>query len=223
MKKIIITIAILITSLFASSPATAAPAQCVTDWRVDSWSECGWGATPILIGIVYESPAGACSLDHTGWNETTAFLGWINCSGVPQPDDGNFTNPETWRSTLIEPGFCNSPRYPAGYFTAYTDATITAGSSKFRAAHITELRINIDLMRADAGLANFSWTDPILKIGITRVKKVHIDELRTAIAEVYTTCGTAAPVFSDASITTGITKIKAAHINELRAAVDNAP
>ena len=126
---------------------------------------------------------------------------------------------EYWTKTT---GVCSSPRYPAGW-ASFTDPTITVGSTKIRATHITDLRTDINLMRADAGLAACSWTDPTISASSTKIRKVHFDEMRTCISQVYTTCGYAAPTFTDASITAGSTKIRAVHLNELRTFTQNAP
>ena len=125
---------------------------------------------------------------------------------------------EYWTKSLS----CSSPRYPAGW-ASFTDPTITVGSTKIRATHITDLRTDINLMRADAGLAACSWTDPTISASSTKIRKVHFDEMRTCISQVYTTCGYAAPTFTDASITAGSTKIRAVHLNELRTFTQNAP
>lgn len=118
--------------------------------------------------------------------------------------------------------YCTSPRYPAGW-QSWTDATITAGTTKIRKAHIDELRTNVNLMRADAGLAACSWTDPVITAGVTKIRKAHFDELRSCIAEVYTTCGQAAPIWTDPVVTAGATKRRKIHLDELRTVTANAP
>jgi len=121
-----------------------------------------------------------------------------------------------------KPSVCTSPRYPAGW-VAFPDPTITAGSTQIKASHIITARTDINLMRADAGLAYCAWTDPTLTANSTKIRKVHLDELRACISQVYTTCSQAAPVFTDATISAGSTKIRKVHMDELRSATLNAP
>lgn len=106
---------------------------------------------------------------------------------------------------------------------AWTDAVVTANSTKVRKIHIDELRAETDVRRVDAGLSSFAWTDATLTASTTKIRKVHIDELRSAIGQVYTACGQSAPTYTDPTITAGSTLIRATHITELRSAVSNAP
>ena len=99
----------------------------------------------------------------------------------------------------------------------FTDDPIVPGVTPVRAVHFTELRVRIDVLRGEAGLAPFGWTDPVLLAGVTPVRLVHLTELRSALAEAYAAAGRAAPRWADASA--GSTPIRAAHVTELRAAV----
>lgn len=67
---------------------------------------------------------------------------------------------------------------------AYTDPTITAGTTKIKAAHILELRTNIDRLRQGLGMAAYSYTS--LVAGRTSLARwrAHILELRAAIDEI---------------------------------------
>jgi len=107
---------------------------------------------------------------------------------------------------------------PLGAFS-WTSGAISPGS-QMRASHITELRSNIDTLRASAGLLSYPWVDTI--ISGTVVKASHIEELRTALNDVYTKCGQILPTYTDSPLTAG-TSIKAAHMTELRTSVDTAP
>ena len=107
---------------------------------------------------------------------------------------------------------------PAGA-RRFTDDPIVPGVTPVRAVHFTELRVRIDVLRREAGLAPFSWTDPVLLAGGTPVRFVHLTELRSALAEAYAAAGRAAPRWADASAAAGSTPIRAAHVTELRAAV----
>ena len=105
---------------------------------------------------------------------------------------------------------------PAGT-RRFTDDPIVPGVTPVRAVHFTELRVRIDVLRQEAGLAPFDWTDAALLAEVTPVRFVHLAELRSALAEAYAAAGRAAPQWTDASATA--TRIRAAHVTELRAAV----
>jgi len=205
-------------------PSLSFADTCVQNIAVDDYGECGWPSDPFVVSQT-EDPPGACiTINGTTWNITTSNAGWVNCSWVSQPDGGNSTWPAVWTVTYTKAaeGTCTSPRYPPGW-VAWTDAVVAAGSTKIKAAHVNELRTNINLMRANAGLAACAWTDPVITTGTTKIRKIHFDELRTCIGQVYTTCGSPAPVFTDAAITAGSTTLKKTHIDQLRSATANAP
>ena len=101
----------------------------------------------------------------------------------------------------------------------FTDDPIVPGVTPVRAVHFTELRLRIDVLRREVGLAPFNWTDPTLRAGVTPVRRVHLLELRAALAEAYGAAGRPAPRWTDASPAAGTTPIRAVHVTELRAAV----
>jgi hypothetical protein len=103
-------------------------------------------------------------------------------------------------------------------YLPFTDDQLLPGTSPIRAAHITELRIRIDALRARFGLKAFAWTDPTLTTGMTMLRAQHLVDLRTALSEVYTAAALTPPTYTDPVITAGVTA-KLAHIAELRAAV----
>jgi len=100
----------------------------------------------------------------------------------------------------------------------FTD-TITSGSPKIKAAHITELRTAVNAMRAAVGLGAATFTDPTLTVHSTRVKRLHITELRSFLDNARSLAGQLALTYTDPTITAQSTKVKAAHVNELRAAL----
>jgi hypothetical protein len=96
-----------------------------------------------------------------------------------------------------------------------TDPAITAGSTKVKAAHITELRTAVNIVRAASNLTPFAFTDPSLAAG-TKVKAVHLTELRTALVQGRTGLGLVTLPFTDPSPAAGSTLVKRLHIVELR-------
>jgi hypothetical protein len=104
------------------------------------------------------------------------------------------------------------------FFEAFTDPTLTAGSSAIRRIHIEELRTRTNAVRTRRGLGAFAWTDPTLASTSTPIRAAHITELRTAIEQAYAVDGRALPTFTDPLLGAGTT-MKAAHVTELRAAI----
>lgn len=66
---------------------------------------------------------------------------------------------------------------------SYTDPTITAGTTKIKAAHITELQTNVNRLRNGLGLASYAFTS--IQAGYTSLGgwSGHVAELRAAIDE----------------------------------------
>lgn len=70
---------------------------------------------------------------------------------------------------------------------SFTDATITGGTTRIKAAHITELRTMVNSIRAYYGLAAVVWAEPIVA-GATKTRgwAEHIVEMRAAINDIVT-------------------------------------
>ena len=71
----------------------------------------------------------------------------------------------------------------------FTDDPIRPGVTPVKAVHFAELRMRIDGLRREAGLAPFPWTDEALVIGVTSVRRTHLLELREALDAVYAATG----------------------------------
>lgn len=102
----------------------------------------------------------------------------------------------------------------------FTDDPIVAGMTKVKAVHITEIRQDVDTLRARVGLGAAPWRDAIVAGGI--VKAIHIQDLRTYLNDALTRLGYAAKVYTDPGLTNG-TVIKKIHIDELRQGVRTVP
>ena len=98
----------------------------------------------------------------------------------------------------------------------FTDDPIVPGVTAVKAAHFTELRTRIDVLRETHGLGRFRWTNPILAAGV-RIRGVHMSELRTALQQTYAAANRT-PGFITESVRPGW-EIHAWHINDLRDAV----
>lgn len=115
----------------------------------------------------------------------------------------------------------NSANYPSGFSVPdlattiiFTDATIRAGTTTTRVAHITELRTAVNAVRTLAGLIPSSFTDQSLSPGMT-IRRLHVTELRAALDAARSVLNLPAMNYTDSTITTATT-IKAAHITQLR-------
>jgi hypothetical protein len=100
----------------------------------------------------------------------------------------------------------------------FSDTPLIAGVTTMKAAHINELRMRINSLRAASGLAAVYWTNSMPGTTVA-VRAVHLTEMRTALNAVYTARSLPPPNYTDPTITAGSTVIKAAHINQLRSAI----
>ncbi|HEY0160005.1 MAG TPA: FG-GAP-like repeat-containing protein [Thermoanaerobaculia bacterium] len=94
----------------------------------------------------------------------------------------------------------------------FTDETLTAGASKIRRAHVTELRDAVNAARAAAGLAAAPWTDATPTI----VKAIHFNELRTALEQARVAAGMSAGTYAVPAVGS---LVKALHVTQLRTAL----
>jgi hypothetical protein len=98
---------------------------------------------------------------------------------------------------------------------SFTDDPVLANVTIIKAAHITELRQAVNLMRAAGGLGAMSFTDPVL----STVRAIHFQELRTALDQARAALGVTAISYTDPTLITGTTVVKAIHMQELRSGV----
>jgi hypothetical protein len=101
----------------------------------------------------------------------------------------------------------------------FTDDPLTVAVTTVKVVHVTELRQQVDQLRARYGLSGFAWTDGTLQAGATPVKAVHLLELRTALGEVCVVAGETPPVYTDPAVVAGKTVVSAAHLTEIRALI----
>jgi hypothetical protein len=108
--------------------------------------------------------------------------------------------------------FSNIDLATAGVFT---DPTLTAGSTKVKLAHYTELLNAINAVRTLAGLPALSFTAPAPATSVS-IRRVHVLDLRNALDAPRMLLGLPTLTYTDATITAGSTKVKAVHLTELR-------
>ena len=117
-------------------------------------------------------------------------------------------------------GGSNSTAAYAGTFS-FTDDPLVTSSTKVKGVHVSQLRTDVNVMRAVAGLSTSTFTDPTLTTS-TKVKAVHITDLRSSLNAARTALGIATITYTDPTITAFATKIKAAHVRELRGGMRQA-
>jgi hypothetical protein len=93
----------------------------------------------------------------------------------------------------------------------FTDDPVVAGATVVKRVHFDELRLLINALRANAGLAPFSFDSSYAG---PLVRASHLASLRTALTEARLALGMSAPSYTDAA--SSGTRIKAIHVVELR-------
>ena len=63
----------------------------------------------------------------------------------------------------------------------FTDPAIMPGTTRAKAAHISELRSNLNTARSSLSLPAQSYTDPTLVVNSTVIKAQHILDLRNGV------------------------------------------
>jgi hypothetical protein len=98
----------------------------------------------------------------------------------------------------------------------FTDPALTAGSTKAKLAHFTELRDSVNALRASAGLAPFAMPAPFAPGTVIRAS--HLTALRTAATEARNALQMVPVPFTDPAPAGA--RIKRDHMTELRAAAN---
>lgn len=107
----------------------------------------------------------------------------------------------------------NTLRRKWSAFGAWTDATLTAKTSKIRAVHLTELQTRVNTIRTFYGLAAYGFTTVTARKTKIALWATLIGEIRTAIDAITTNHA--------AWNTLEAGKPRIAHITQLRSIIDN--
>lgn len=100
----------------------------------------------------------------------------------------------------------------------FTDDPVTAGSTAIKGAHVSQLRVAVNALRATAGLTPFTFTDSTL-LTTTFIRAAHFSDLRSAVDAARAALDLPAITFTDAFLAAQSTSVKAVHLQELRSAV----
>jgi hypothetical protein len=121
-----------------------------------------------------------------------------------------------YRIRAVKAGTPSNPSaVDVGSTFVFTDPNLGAGTV-VKAAHITDLRFAVNLLRLLANQQSYPFTDPSLA-GV-RVDNAHIEELRTALDQARQSLGLTPWTYNDRPLNPG-TLIRAVHFNDLRGGV----
>ncbi|MFL6246570.1 MAG: FG-GAP-like repeat-containing protein [Thermoanaerobaculia bacterium] len=189
-----------------------------------------FGAPPFVIAsplttssiqVTWSAVSGATSYEVFRTTSTAIAYSSIGTTGATSLTNGSLTANTTYlyKVRAINGGGPSAlSTVDAATTTIFTDPTLTS-AIRAKAAHMNELRIAVNAMRAAAVMSAFTFTDPSIAAGTTKWKAVHVTELRTALDAARAAIGLSAITWTDPTISAGSTKIKGAHITQLRTGV----
>lgn len=160
-----------------------------------------WGSWTALTTVTSTATSGTKAItvsSYAGYGEYLKFRIRIRGSAGSSYYSG-------WKESS-DPG--KTVRRKWAPFGSYTDATLTAKSTKIRAVHLTELQERVNVIRPYYGLGAYSFTT--VTAGVTKISKwaTLVQEIRTAIDGITTN--------HDAWNTLEAGKPRIAHITQLR-------
>jgi len=165
----------------------------------------------ISIRAVYPNDATSITLyrSPTGANSWSVVSGWTPALeyDTSVPSHGVLYD---YKLTLMSSGSPVTSNIDTAML--FTSDPLTAGSSKIKRIDFDELRLMINVLRAQAGLSAFNFDATYGSSSIIRAS--HLSGLRTALDEARTILGMAAATYTDSAVAG--TVIRAAHVQELR-------
>jgi hypothetical protein len=176
------------------------------------------GATGTSVNVSWTASAGATQYEIIRASTSSPYATLITIAGTNHLD--TTASPNTayvYRVKAIDgAGRSSSFSAPDAATTRFfTDDPLSVMVTNVKSAHLTELRLAANSLRAAAGLSAASFTDPTLSSSIL-VKSIHFGELRTALNAARTALGLPATVFTDPTLVAGTTQVRAVHLQELR-------
>jgi hypothetical protein len=175
--------------------------------------------TTTSVSLTWNAAAGATGYKISRSSNLFSFS-QIGTSGSPSYTDNTASAGTSYLYTVrATDGTNDSANSNSDLATTviFTDPTLITGTTKVKAAHISELRTAVNAVRVLAGIGTTTFTDPTLSSSIV-IKNVHVSQLRSALDTARSTLALTAQGYTDFPITGGTT-VKAAHINQLRQGV----
>jgi hypothetical protein len=102
---------------------------------------------------------------------------------------------------------------------SFTDDSLVIDSTVVKAAHINELRLTVDAVRATANMGSANWGGSITQF-VTTIQAIHIQDLRTNLDQARSLLGLAPCSYTDTSLEAlRAVRMKKEHIDQLRQCV----
>jgi hypothetical protein len=178
--------------------ATATPSPTI----VVNWS-------PVSGATMYEVMRSTNLVEYTS-RTTTSGTSFIDASQI-----FNFTT-SLYKVRVVEPALSGFSAPDLATTMSFTDSALDG--VKIKAAHVTELRQAMNILRGFSGLDSPMYTDPSLN-GLP-VKAIHLTELRAALDEARGRMMLPAVLYTRPAITAGWTGIAGADVIDLRSGVE---
>jgi hypothetical protein len=104
----------------------------------------------------------------------------------------------------------------------FTDEPVVSGATAIRAAHVNELRVSVDTLRASCGLEPYPYAAPAPAAGVSTIQAAHFSEPRTALDQYFDCRALPRPSYPFPQPAPG-TPVLGRHLSEIRAAASGVP
>lgn len=204
-----------VTATTATAPASAtfnlANATLATPTNVTATAT----ATP-TISVTWNASSGATLYEVWRSEDSVTYTLRITTSETFFVDSSSiFNNAYLYKVRAVEPGFSGYSAPELAAPRVFTDTALNGAMIK--AAHFTELRQAVHIVRALARLDSYPYIDSSLSG--EPVKAVHLTELRAALDEARARLMLPPVLYTRAAITAGSTVIARTDVLELRSGV----
>ena len=176
-------------------------------------------ASPTTIGLSWTASIGATAstqYEISRASASTPFTTIHTTSSTGFIDTVAAGTAHVYKVRAVDPAGTSpysTPDTAATFF--FTDDPLAPALTHVKMAHIAELRLAVNALRAAAGLTPATFTDPTVSAA-TSMKATHVRELRLALNQARTPLGLGSITFTDSTLTEGSTQVRAVHLTELR-------
>jgi fibronectin type 3 domain-containing protein len=171
------------------------------------------------VSVTWSAVSGAASYEIVRSADAATFASVGTTSATSFIDEGVQANTSYLYKVRALSGGTTGPFSAADLATTviFTDDPLIAGTTTVKAAHVDELRVAVNAVRALAARPVAAFTDPTLTPAVTAIRATHLSELRTALAEARSALALAPQSYTDSTL--AAVPVKAIHLSELRAGV----